>query len=374
MEPGDKVILFTSSTPETVFSILALCRIGAVANMINPLFTADQICDRINETGAKLLLVLDQLFEKISGIIQNTSIEKTVVLSAFQEMPVALRLAACLKKRTNIPYSDIVISWNKFLNGTAIPKNTDDFPYEKDYPLIMVYSSGTTGASKGIVLTNDGINATISNYENGDFFYNRGDSFLQIIPVWFSTGIVLSVLMPLRIGITVILEPIFSKESFAQDLRKYHPNMTLAATSLWTYAVQSNTLKKCDLSSLKYPITGGEQVLPRVEVSINGFLKEHGCNSPLLKGYGMCELGSTVSTDSQVHRKAGATGFPIIGVTVAAFDMETDHELRYGERGEIRVLSLARMKEYFQKPEATNNYFYIDEFTTLSFTGSTSAL
>lgn len=183
---------------------------------------------------------------------------------------------------------------------------------------------------------------------------------LQIVPIWFSTGIVLSVLMPLCVGITVVIEPVFSKENFAADLIKYRPNITLGATSLWLYTMKSRKLKYKDLSFLKYPITGGEQMLGRVETAVNAFLKKHGCRSPLIKGYGMCELGSTISTDDREHQKQDAAGFPITGVVVAAFDTETNQELPYNKHGELRVISPAHMKEYFKNPAATAEFFWAD--------------
>ena len=73
----------------------------------------------------------------------------------------------------------------------------------------MVYSSGTTGASKGIVLTNDGINATIAQYETGFPEVSRQKKFLHIVPIWFSSGISISLLMPLCLGASCILEPLF---------------------------------------------------------------------------------------------------------------------------------------------------------------------
>ncbi len=361
IKKGDKVIMFTSATPEMVYITLALCRIGAVANMINPLFTEDQIRDRINETDAQLLVALDQLYGKIKNVIPNTCIKKTIIIPVCNEMPTVIGMIAGLKMNKKFEYNATLVSWKMFLiSGKGVFK-TEDVKYEKDTPLIMVYSSGTTGASKGIVLTNDGINATISHYLSPDFPYNRGDRFLQMIPVWFSTGIVLSVLMPVCVGITSILEPVFSKENFAKDIKKYSPNMTLGTTSLWLYAANWEGLRNCDLSAMTFPITGGEQVLPRAEVAINTFLKSHGCKSVLLKGYGMCELGSTVSTDSSFVRKTGSTGYPIKDVIVSAFDIETNEEMQYGRRGEIRVQSPARMKEYYKNPDATEKYFYTDE-------------
>ncbi|MBP3622092.1 MAG: acyl--CoA ligase [Lachnospiraceae bacterium] len=365
VKKGDRVIMFTSATPELIYATLALCRIGAVANMINPLFTAEQIKDRIDETDAEVMLVLDQLYGKVQPILKELCIKKTVVIPVCNEMSGITKIVASVKMKKDIEYSQAVVKWSDFIVSGKSVGDVPDVTYEKDMPLVMVYSSGTTGASKGIVLTNDGINATISHYLSPDFPYNRGDKFLQIIPAWFSTGLVLSMLMPLCIGVAIILEPVFSKENFAKGIKKNIPQMTLAPLSLWIYALESKDFQNIDLSKLIYPFTGGELVLPRVEGIINNQLRDRKCKSVLLKGYGMCELGSTVSTDSLLKYKAGATGYPMKGIMVAAFDMLTNKELKYGERGEIRVDSPAHMKEYFKNPEATNEYFYKDENGTL---------
>ena len=356
---GDKVILFTSSTPETVYAVLALCRIGAVADMINPLFTREQTVDRINETEATLMIALEQLYDRIADAIPETCVKKTVIVPIYRSMPTVKGALAKLKLKKKIAYCESVVSWDSFIQNDA--NDQPDAPYKKDHPLIMVYSSGSTGASKGIVLTNTGITATIRHYINPDFPYQRGYLFLQMIPVWFSTGVVLSVLMPICIGITVILEPVFSKENFAKDLKAFNPHMTLTATSLWIHVMKTYEKSKLDLSNMKYPATGGELVLPRVENSLNAFLRQHGSKAPLLTAYGMCELGSTITTDSDTYHRIGASGYPMLGATVAAFDPITNKEQPYTVRGEIRVCSPARMKEYFMNPQATAEFFKTDE-------------
>jgi len=357
---GDRVVMFTSATPETFYAILALSRIGAVANMLNPLFTKEQIKERINETEASLIIVLDQLYTKIDDVIEQTCIKNVVVVPVYNAMSGITKIVATMKKKKKIRYCDVLIGWNEFIKKGKKAEKSKDTLYEKDTPLVMVYSSGTTGASKGIVLTNDGINATIAHYLSPDFPYERKNTFLQVIPVWFSTGLVLSALMPLCLGVSVILEPVFSKENFARDIKKYRPNMTVGSTSMWLYAAQSQELQHMDLSFMTYPITGGEQMLPRVEASLNQFLLKHNCDAVLLKGYGMCELGSTASADSLIANKSGANGIPITHVTISVFDMETNEEKKYNERGEVRVKSPCRMKEYYKNPEATEKYFYKD--------------
>lgn len=356
----DKVILLSLSTPESVYLIYALCRIGATVNLINPVFSDEQIRGRINETRASLMILLDQFYDKADVILRQTCIQKIVIVPFGYSMPRTARIMAMRKIRKRIRYSNQILSWKDFLNEGKSVGAVQDAPYEKDRSLVMVYSSGTTGASKGIVLTNDGIEATVLHYKN-TFCYHRGDRFLNIGILWFSTGVVVLMIMPLNLGITVVLEPIFSETTFTDDLKRYKPNMGFGTTSMWLYAMRSSKLKNVDFSVLRYPITGGERMLANTEDNLNRFLSAHGCNASLIKGWGMCELGSTISSDTETANRRGAAGIPLVDVSVSAFDVETGKEQKCGVRGELRVQSPGRMKEYFNNPDATDRFFWTDD-------------
>ncbi|MBR5932399.1 MAG: acyl--CoA ligase [Treponema sp.] len=369
IKKGDCVSLFTAGVPEVIYIILACSRIGAIANFVSPLFTKQQIIDRINDTECEWLFVLDGVYSYIEDSIKETCIKKIVVIPSSNSFPFILSKLFYLKssakkilsKRNQ--YGLDYYHWNEFLLMGENYTGEIDADYEKDVPVIMVYSSGTTGASKGILLTNDGINSIIINYLTDLFSYKRGSSFLQMIPVWTSTGAVLSILMPLVLGIKVILEPRYGCESFVSDLVKYKPTITLASTSLWMNAADELCDKNVDFSGLEYPAAGGEKVLPKDEIRLNQFLLDHGCKKIIAKGYGMCELGGTVSTstgDKNAKVKMGSNGYPILNSIVAAFDIKTDKELKFGEHGEIRVCTPARMKGYYKRPDATSEYFKTD--------------
>jgi len=102
-------------------------------------------------------------------------------------------------------------------------------------------------------------------------------------------------LNPVAHGMTLILEPVFSVDTFVKDVIKYRPNMTVVATSLWLGLIKAKECENIDLSHLKYPISGGEKILQAQETAINDFFKAHNATVPLMKGYGMCELGGSAT-------------------------------------------------------------------------------
>lgn len=367
IKEGDCVTLCSAGVPEAIYLVLACSKIGAIANFINPMFSLEQMVDRINDTGAEWIFILDEMYSYIEQALPKTCIKNVVIILVYHSMPGTIKTIARLKGKTGkILKKDAVyrlMHWSDFERIGSHYEGEIEVPYKKDTPVIMVYSSGSTGASKGILLTNDGINAIIATYFQPCFNFKRSDTFLQMIPVWFSTGIVLSVIMPLRMGVAVIPEPLFSKESFVKDLIRYKPTLTLTATSLWLYAITAKEMQNADISQMKFPATGGEKILPQDEKRLNEFLKAHGCKRRLYKGYGMCELGSEVigTTDAVGYSdKLGGTGYPMLHNIVSAFDMETNRELKYGEHGEIRVISPARMKGYYKNKDATDEFFFTD--------------
>ena len=371
IKQGDCVTLCTAGVPEAIYIVLACSRIGAIANFINPMFEKQQMIDRINETDAEWIFVLDEMYTYISKALPETCIKNVVVIPVTNSVSPLLSKIAYIKSKAKKILTENRLSekkyllWNDFAAFSSEYRSDIDSPYVPDTPTVMVYSSGTTGASKGIQLTNDGINATIAKYQTSGFakMYDRSSVMLQIIPIWFSTGIVLSIFMPLTQGVTVLLEPRFDPEVLVDDFLKYRPSICLIHTSFWIRVIESERMKKADLSNMTIPFTGGEKVLKKDEDRINAFLRAHGCNRTLYKGYGMCELGSTVSTqddaDGYVSKYAGV-GYPTLNTVISVFDIDTDAELKYGEHGEIRVCSPGRMKGYYKNPKATEAFFKTD--------------
>ena len=350
---GDNVALCVPATPETIFAVLALNKIGANANMLNPTFTTQQLTDRINESNAKLILIINELYSCLEHVLPNTSIETVISFPAVNSLGTIVKL---IKRAKKIPKT---ISWDKFIASGKAIQCVNEVPYRKNVPAIMVYSSGTTGASKGIQLTNDSINSTIREGVQIGFTWKRGDRWFSQVPIWFSTGICASTLVPLRYGITIILEPLYDFEVFYQHILKYKPNFMITACGLLDYLMMKQPQSEV-YKGFKFLCAGGEYIAKSTESKYNHWLKSNGNEYGLYKGYGMCECGGTVTASSPKCNVIGSAGIPTPNVIVSAFDPVTNIELKYGVRGEIRVLTDGKMIGYYNNPEATADFFWTD--------------
>lgn len=353
IECGENVVLCMPAIPETIYAILALNKIGANAVMLNPLFTEEQLVSRISETDAKLMVVVNEFYGRLKKVIPKTTIKTIVSCAAINSLGTIIKILKRAKKIPNIT------TWNSFIKqGHNVELNVPE--YVANRPAIMVYSSGTTGASKGIQLTNDSINSTITEGGQIGFEWKRGDRWFSQIPVWFSTGICAQTLVPLKYGITIILEPIYDFEIFYKHIIKYKPNFMITACGLLDYLMIKQPKSEA-YKGFKFLCAGGEYVTPSAEKKYNDWLKANNNHYGFFKGYGMCECGGTVTASSPKSNSVGSAGIPTPNVVATAFNLETGKECKYGERGEIRVLTPCRMLEYYKNHKETAKRLYNDE-------------
>ena len=253
------------------------------------------------------------------------------------------------------------IYWNDFLKEGKFVSNVESVSYKKNQPVVMVYSSGTTGASKGILLTNDSLQSTINAYNHTEIDLSPGHKFYQIIPPWFSTGLSTSIHLPLTSTATVFMDPRFERDIFVKNIVKAKPNYSIAPTSMYEGFLDSKKLKNKDLSFFTYPFEGGEPLPLEVRLAIENVFKKHGNNSKLCVGYGQCECGATVTTEVHgVMHPDGTVGVPLPGIELRIVD-DSFAEVLYKERGQVLVCTPSSMLEYYNNPDFTNSYFYIDE-------------
>lgn len=355
IKEGDFVTICCAGIPEMIYSFYALAKIGAVANFMSPFFDKNQMRDRIKDCNSHLLLVMDSFYEIIKPAIEESTIKKTVILPTLNSS-----VLKYLKPSKKIK-EESVISLNKFIEEGYNIKSVSEVAYKPDMPLALVYSSGSTGASKAIMLSNDSFQNSIHSYEACGIDLDGSQKFYQIIPPWFSTGSSTSIHLPLSNGAVVFMDPRFDRKIFVKNVVKNKINATVAPTSMYEGFLDRDLIKNGDLSHFTNPFQGGEALKKETKEGIEDVFKEHGSSSALKIGYGQCECGAGIATQTDdFYRSDGSVGIPIPGVICAIFDDEKN-ELTYGNRGEILVSTKSGMVEYFNNPEASNDYFYIDE-------------
>lgn len=358
VKKGSFVTIIAAGIPEMVYSFYGLSKIGAVANMMAYYFDEKGMIDRIGDCESDLLLVMDEFYPQVERAIQKSRIKNVIIIPALNSSILGL-----FKKKYKIQRSN-ELHWNQFIKDGRLRRNGQTVPYEKDMPLAMVYSSGTTGANKGILLSNDSFQNSVYSYRKSGVEVGRGFKFYQIIPPWYSTGLSTSIHLPLASGSTVFMDPRFERDIFIKNVIKAKPTYTLGPTSMYEGFLDEHLVKGKDLSHLKYPFEGGEPLRKEVADKIEGVFRKHGSSAKMLVGYGQCECGATITSESPfTNHVDGTVGIPLPGINLAIVD-EDFRPLPYRERGQILADTPCGMLEYFHNPEATEEYFHIDSHGT----------
>lgn len=355
IKKGDFVTIIAAGIPETVYSFYGLSKIGAIANMMAYYFDEKGMIERIADCESDLLLIMDTFYPQLEKAIKNSRIKNVVVIPTLNST-----FLKYFSKKYKIQNSNELF-WNQFIKDGEKRKEMKPVEYRKNMPLAMVYSSGTTGASKGILLSNDSFQNSIYAYRMSGVEIGRGFKFYQIIPPWYSTGLSTSIHLPLASGSTVFMDPRFERKIFIKNIIKAKPNYTLAPTSMYEGFLEEKLIKGKNLSYLKYPFEGGEPLRKEVSDKIEEVFTKHNNNAKLLVGYGQCECGATISSETpKTNHTNGNVGIPLPGINIAIVD-EKRNPLMYEERGEILVDTPCGMLEYYNNPTETSKYFYIDK-------------
>lgn len=219
-------------------------------------------------------------------------------------------------------------------------------------PALITYTGGTTGGSKGVLLSNNAILAVAEQYIIGEKELKRDSTWVQLLPLFIAYGVTCSLLIPLSVGMTLIVR-IPMSDSISELCEKFKPNHIMYSPVFWESFATEN--KPLDLSYLIAPITGGDILRPGIEAKINDYLKK--CGSPylIMNGYGMTEVGAAVSCNYRHIYEFNSVGAPFLKTIISAFDVETGEELTYRQEGEICIHTPSMMIGYLNDREETAN-------------------
>lgn len=349
VKEGDRVTICMPNTPVAIITFYAINMIGATASMIHPLSSKNEIEFYLNASNSKYILTLDLVYDKVLEIVDKTNVEKIIVSSVSDDMG---RIKHALYwffsgRKNKIVKNDKSIFYSELLNMGIYYKDFKAVKRNVIEEAVILYSGGTTGKPKGIVLSNLNFNALAIQLQCAvtSSVVKPKDSILSVLPIFHGFGLGVSIHTPLYIGMKIILVPDFSAKKFGTLIKKYNPNFILGVPTLYE-ALLKTKLGRWDLSNLTCVVSGGDTLVPEFKRQVDDFLKKHGSKAKLRCGYGLTECTAACCLNPRYEYRDNSIGIPLPDMDFKIMKIGTMDEAKYMEDGEICISGPTVMKGY----------------------------
>ena len=353
---GDKVTIAMPNCPQAIYMFYAVNLVGGIANMIHPLSAEKEIEFYLNESESVTAITLDQFYHKFENIRQNTKVINIIIASVKDALSKPIKAGYMLtegRKIKKIPDDAPVIMWNDFLKLSKHCFYNYKVKRKSDDPAVILYSGGTTGTTKGIVLTNKNFNALSQQIVAANPMFRPGDKMLAAMPLFHGFGLGVCIHTMLSQGGRCILVPRFTPKSYGKQIIKYRCNFIAGVPTLYEALLRLPSMDGVDLSCLKGVFSGGDSLSIELKKKLDKFLYDHKATIQVREGYGTTEtVTACCLTPSHMFRE-GSIGLPFSDTYIKIVKPGTDEELPYGEEGEILLAGPTVMKEYMNHPEET---------------------
>lgn len=346
------VTICMPNTPESIALIYAINKIGAIANIIHPLSSTKDIKRALDETNSGVLFCSDSSMQNARDI----KVKHFILVPNSTSLIKFKKMIYNIKESGNLKLGKNIISWSDFISY----KTLDD-PYKKrkaNDPAAIIYSGGTTGKPKGIILSNLNFNAMALQTMNVCDGLNPGSSVLAALPIFHVFGLALCIHTALVCGMTAILVPKINTKKINSELKKYKPNIYPAVPSLLTMSLKGADPGSSGLKDIKTVVVGGDYLSPQTKAEFEKFLKDHGSNGVVKVGYGLSEASGFCCSTAPIEEKYvqnGTLGVPNPDILVKAFEPNSDIEKSNNDIGEICVTGPTIFMGYINEDKETKN-------------------
>ena len=353
---NDRVTICMPNAPQTVSMFYAVNLIGAVSNMVHPLSSENEIAFYLNDSRSVAAITLDQFYGKFAAIREKTTLKRLIITSVADALMPVMALGYKLtegKKIAPLPKDADIVLWKDFLKAGARYKDAYLFPKKAEEGAAILYSGGTTGVTKGILLSNLNFNALAQQTIAMNPIIAPGDKMLSIMPMFHGFGLGIGIHTILILGGQCILVPRFTPRTLAELLAKHKPNLIAGVPTLYEALLRLDGLEDLDLSCLKGVFSGGDSLTVELKRRFDKFLKAHKARIELREGYGTTESVTASCLTPYNMSREGSIGIPFPDTYYKIVKVGTTEELPYGEEGEICLAGATVMIEYCNHPEET---------------------
>ena len=354
---GDRVGLLLPNCPQFLIAFYACQRIGAVAVGNNPLYTQRELSHQLKDAGISVIIVLDQLYGNLGAVRDQAGIREVVATKITDYFRFPLKQLAPLKFKREakhegkswppVPGDAHVRWWRDLMSDGPVPRIAEVDP--KRDPAAFVYTGGTTGLSKGAMLSHFNL---VSNARQAAALFSDvrpgEDAIMNVLPFFHSFGMVAMNLGVLRAAKNVMV-PRFDLHMVLKTLAKEKPTLFPGVPRIYIALNEAPETKKYDLRSLKACISGAAP-LP---MAVAKKFEEITGGAIAVEGYGMTECSPVTHVNPiRGTRKEGSIGIPIpdTDAKIVALD-EPDRILGVGEAGELCIKGPQVMLGYWNRPD-----------------------
>jgi long-chain acyl-CoA synthetase len=352
---GDAVAIVLPNLIPCVAAYYAIMRLGGIVVLNNPLYTDRELEHQFNDSGSKVLITLDLLGNRMIDLRPRTQIRQIVYTSIGDYLPFPKNFLFPLvakKKKLAADVNDApdVFTWKECVaryapNPPAVQIGFDDVATYQ-------YTGGTTGVSKGVMLTHENISKQMQQAERWFPKFHKGEEItLGALPLFHSFGMTTVMNFAIHMGWADILVPRPQPEQLLEAVRKFRPTFAPLVPTMYIGMLNHPDLNKTDMTCLKGCFSGSAP-LP-VEV-IREFEAKTG--AVIVEGFGMTETTPVthINPFAGGARKVGSVGVPVSDTECRIVDLETGMtDMPLGETGELIIRGPQVMKGYWNKPEET---------------------
>ena len=355
IKPKQRVLVCMPNVPQAIYCLYGLNRIGAIPTMVHPLSAIGEIVYYLNEGECDCALTLDQFYDKFVEVEKQRHIGKLIITSISEELPCIKSVAYKLlteRKFTKVQTGEGVMLWKDFLKGGESVK--EDYVFKgKDIntEAVVLFSGGTTGTTKGIMLSDLNFNAlalqtaTMCNEEV------RHAKMLAAMPVFHGFGLGVCIHTMMVLGGTSILVPKFNVKSYAKLIKDNRPNFIAGVPTLFEAITRNKYLDGVDLSCLRGVFSGGDSLTIELKKKFDKFLADHKATIRVREGYGTTECVTASCLTPYNKEKEGSIGLPYPDTYYQICEPGTNDEVPYGTEGEICLCGPSVMIGYINHEE-----------------------
>ncbi len=370
IKKGDRLMACLPNIPQAVYLLYAADRMGAVCSFVHPLSAVGELAKYIEELEAVCVVGLDSMESKLTQAMSLAGERLLVLTSVVSEAGSIykfLKKKSKVRDRSYLQWENLILT-NCKESPTISGKNADD-------TAVILFSGGTTGEPKGVMLSGKGLNAMAMQTAQMSGCEIPGRSMLAAMPIFHGFGLCVCVHAVLMHGGTCILVPKFESGKYAVLIKKYRPNFIAGVPTLFEALMKEPRMKKLDLSSLLGVFSGGDALPEKLKERFDAYLIEHGAMVKIREGYGATECVTASCLNPINIQRKGSVGIPFPDTYYKICKAGTNEQVPYGIEGEICICGPTLMKGYLNSPEETKKVLKLhDDGHTWLHTGDAGVM